>query len=199
MAMMVDAGHDVIWIDENHDCMGRMGKFYSRGVPANTPNNVLLKGLQSVNAFEYSKFHEQASVQEHTTTPTLTDLPGDICSDLKYLFEPLQFASKCLFSHPRVVPVKGRLVQAEYSNSRGQWSFISQSPHSLQQPFESEIFFMAQGAVPSFPTNLPAEFTTPPPHQSVDVFVNSFAVQEYLERYPRSLEIQWAVVGSSHR
>jgi hypothetical protein len=202
VAMMVDEGHHVTWIDENHSDIGRLGRFYSSGVPANTPNHVLVKGLQGVDAFNYSRFLRY-SADKNLLSSTLSNLQENSCADLKYLYEPLHFASSQLQAHPRVNSIKGKLIRADFSNASSQSSrkFTICTPHSDQcvtpttRTTRSELFFIAQGAKPVFPFNIPASL----PHQSVDIFVNSHSVRNYMEHHDGSLEKTWAVVGSSHR
>jgi hypothetical protein len=193
VAMLVDEGHDVTWIDENHDDIGRFGRFYSSGVPANTPNHILLKGLTGVKAFEYDQYCRSAELNNITT---LSDLAPEACADLKYLYEPLYFASSRLRAHPNVTTVTGKLTLAEYFKvptcESKYWTF---TVDTLDNSIHSDIFFMAPGAVPSFPTNVPKHF----PHQSIDVFVNSHAVARFLDEQSTKRELPWAVVGSSHR
>ena len=194
VAMLVDAGHEVSWIDDRHEDVGRMGRFFSRGVPSNTQNRVLLKGLQEVAAFRFEDFILNKRNSE-IPGKTLIDLPEDSCADLKFLYEPLHFASENLRSHAQVNVVKGKLIRADYMSDEpaSPWKFTVAGPRSTS--IHSSYFFMAPGAVPSFPSNIPSSY----PCESVDEFVNAHSVMATMMKEPKLRSEPWAVVGSSHR
>jgi hypothetical protein len=203
VAVLVDAGHDVTWIDEKYSDLGRFGKYYRNGVPANTVNHVLVSALKGVKSFEYSRFLDNCIQKDLSTS--LSDLPGDTCADLNYLYEPLMFASTQLRAHPNVTAVQGKLIHAKYSNSilDNPWTFTvskmlddsEQATTCMPMTLRSSIFMIASGARPSLPLNISPNS----PHQNVDVFVNSRAVHNIMEGNSRLRDEKWAVVGSSHR
>lgn len=201
---LVDAGVSVTWIDEDFSQLGRMGKYYCDGVPANTTNGVLLRGLRSVKSFQFASYEMNRQHFGDSNTSLLSKLKEEDCSDLSYLVEPLMYASTKLRQNPLVTTIEGKLLDAQFDSKctdEFAWTFRISRRKSCDDGVvndlvrvNSSIFFIACGAKPSWPANIPNNYS----HQCVDSFVNSKAVKDILSAKPHLREEAWAVVGSSH-
>jgi hypothetical protein len=209
----------LIWVDPSFT-VGRMGRYY-RNVPANTPNQDLIKALNMCPGFNFQAA-QQARRQRNGAGSVMLDLAMEECHALGYFVDALKDATTHLRHLSTTDELCGRLeliegtvadmrafaVEAVDGSQMFSWNLSiqvseQQSHHLCTQNVDAIIY--ACGGTPINPLLLSANCASSLPFvvHHLDVMVDPNYVKSLLQhssflQSPTQSTQHWVVVGSSH-
>jgi cation diffusion facilitator CzcD-associated flavoprotein CzcO len=199
----------LVWVDPSFT-VGRMGQYY-RNVPANTPNQDLIRALDLCPGFNF-QVAQQARRQQTGVGSVMVDLSMEDCHALGYFVDALEDATAHLRYLSTTDELKGRFElihgtavnnHAASSSAALNWTLNIQTANESKELRTESVDAMiyACGGTPLKPL-FPTMYTSSAPYavHSLDSVVDPIYVQSLMAQLSSTpaASRHWVVIGSSH-